>query len=166
MAAPGVWAAGSSRAAGAVASRCRPGTSSSHDLIVTHSERQGTQTRARAVGGVVVHRPAGFATRRLPWLGPWPGPCNGLVRSLQGGRGRHKLVFGPTWPIVGPWRPARGQPQEPGVPEATSKGSGLGCCCWFGSEPHRVGQPPRASSARRRIHRRRVVTPFVYGLLI
>ena len=46
-------------------------------------------------------------------------------------------TLGPTWPIVGPWRPARGQPQEPGVPEAaawaTSKGSGMVCvaveCC-------------------------------------
>ena len=64
-----------------------------------------------------------------------------LVRSLQGagGRGRHKLVLGPTWPIVGPWRPARGQLQEPGV-AATSKWSGLRCCGWFGSQPHRRGR--------------------------
>ena len=32
------------------------------------------ETRARAVEGVFVHRPAGFATRRLPW--PVPLSCN------------------------------------------------------------------------------------------
>ena len=55
------------------------------------------------------------------------------------------------------------------MPEATSKGSGLGCCCWFGSEPHRVGQPPRGRVRRQpaagsiaAVSSRRLYTVYLY----
>ena len=81
------------------------------------------------------------ALRRVACRGPRRAPVMASCAACSGRGGRRrKLVLGPTWPIVGPWRPARGQPQEPGVPEATSS-AWLLLLVWL-SRTASVGWPP------------------------